>query len=136
MNKVVIFVMCFLLFFAVGLSYSQEVKLPSAITVNPSVAQTKTLDINKDGVPDVIYYRDGGFIDKVEADTNYDGRHDVLVNVKDGKFESAEVDFDYDGKPDKKFTDQEAFKKWLNENRPDFKDALDKADWRFDLMKF
>lgn len=135
--KVMVIFLVFSLFLSAGvLSYSQEVKLPNAVAANSFTPKIKTLDVNKDMKPDVTYYGDGSFVNKVEADTNYDGRHDVLINVKDGKFDSAEVDFNYDGKPDKKFIDQQAFNEWLNQNRPDFKDALDKADWRFDLLKF
>jgi len=116
--------------------YSQEIKIPNSVAQNQFTPQIKSLDINKDSRPDITYFGGEKFVNKVEADTNYDGKNDILVHIKDGKFESAEADLDYDGKPDKKFDDQDAFKKWLNENRPDFKDALDKADWRFDLLKF
>lgn len=101
-------------------------------------AGTKTVDVNKDGEPDVTYYSDsdGKYVARTEADTNYDGKPDVVVHTKDGKFDSAEVDTDYDGKPDKKFTDTGEFNKWLNENKPDFSDKLNKEEWRFDMIDF
>ncbi|MFA5286824.1 MAG: DUF6802 family protein [Candidatus Omnitrophota bacterium] len=91
--------------------------------------QSKTVDINKDGKPDVTYQQAEEFATKVEADTNYDGKPDVVVYVENGKFDSAEVDTDYDGKVDKQFNDSAQFKKWVNENRPDFNDSLGWDDW-------
>ena len=114
------------------LAYSQV----TSVTPTPKEAAAKTYDVNKDGKPDVTYYSDGKYITKVEADTNRDGKPDVTVHTKDGKFESAEVDTNYDGKTEKKFSDANAFNKWLNENHPDFNDKLNRADWQFDLNKF
>lgn len=91
--------------------------------------ETKTVDVNKDGKPDVTYEQVEEFATKVEADTNYDGRPDVVVYVENGEFDSAEVDTDYDGKTDKQFNDQTQFKKWVNENRPAFNDSLGWDDW-------
>ena len=99
-------------------------------------AQTKTVDVNKDGKADVTYYHDGVNITKAEADTNYDGKPDVTVYVENGKFKSAEVDTDYDGKPDNKFSDTAEFNKWLNENQPDFKDSLGWQEWKVSMMRF
>lgn len=110
-------------------AYSQD-------TAASTDAAAKTLDVNNDGAPDVNYYSDGKYVTRAEADTNYDGKPDVIVHTKDGKFDSAEVDTDYDGTTDKKFTDTESFNKWLNENKPDFNDKLNRADWQFDLMRF
>jgi len=98
--------------------------------------QTKTVDVNKDGKPDVTYYHDGTNITKAEADTNYDGKPDVTVYAEDGKFKSAEADTDYDGKTDKTFSDTAEFNKWLNENRPDYKDHLGWEEWKVGLIKF
>ncbi len=134
-RKTVLAVFCLVLAMAIY-GYAQDLRIPNAVAANNFTPQIKSLDINKDSKPDITYSGDDKFVNKVEADTNYDGMHDIIIHAKDGKFVSAEVDSDYNGKPDKKFTDQEAFKKWLNENRPEFKDALDKADWRFDLLKF
>jgi hypothetical protein len=91
--------------------------------------ETKAVDVNKDGKPDVTYYQHEGFATKVDADTNYDGKPDVTVYVENGKFDSAEADTDYDGKVDKQFNDQSQFKQWVNENRPDFNDSLGWDDW-------
>jgi len=99
-------------------------------------AATKTVDVNKDGKPDVTYYSDGKYIAKAEADTNYDGKPDVVVYTKDGKFASAEADTNYDGKIDKKFNDAKQFSKWLKEKHPDFYDQLNRANWEFGLLKF
>ncbi|MFH1889244.1 MAG: hypothetical protein ABH806_04055 [Candidatus Omnitrophota bacterium] len=99
-------------------------------------AGARTFDVNKDGKPDITYHSDGKYVAKVEADTNYDGNPDVAVHLKDGKFDSAEVDTDYDGTPDKQFSDVAEFNKWLNENKPDFNDKLNRADWQFDMIKF
>ncbi|MDD5155549.1 MAG: hypothetical protein PHF11_03585 [Candidatus Omnitrophica bacterium] len=112
--------------------YSQTV--PSA----PASKETavKTVDVNKDGTPDITYYGDGKHITRIEADTNYDGKPDVVVHNKDGKFASAEADTDYNGTMETKFSDVAAFNKWLNANSPDFNDKLDKTDWQFDLFKF
>lgn len=95
-----------------------------------------TADINKDGRPDVTYYKEGEYISKVEADTNYDGRPDVTVRTRGGKFESAEVDKDYNGTVDERFEDVKEFNKWLNKNHPDFNDKLNKPDWRVNLANF
>ncbi|MDP3142349.1 MAG: hypothetical protein Q8N14_00155 [Candidatus Omnitrophota bacterium] len=103
---------------------------------NAPVVQTKTVDINKDGKPDVTYYHDEKYVTKVEADTNYDGKPDVAVYTENGKFKSAEADTDYNGSTDKKFDDAAAFNKWLSENKPDFQDSLNPPDWTFPLLKF
>jgi hypothetical protein len=129
MNKVSISVIILLVsLVSVYPGYCQAPSVPVA------TAQVKSVDVNKDGNPDVTYYGDGKYVSKVEADTNYDGKPDIQVNLKDGKFESAEVDIDYDGKTDKKFTDAAEFSKWLNEYKSDFKDNLDKQDWRYEMM--
>ena len=86
--------------FCVSASLCYAQVAPNAI---PMV--TRTVDLNKDGKPDITYYGEGKNIQKIEADTNYDGKSDVTVNLEDGKFVSAEVDTDYDGKVDKKYTD-------------------------------
>ncbi|MFH1889168.1 MAG: hypothetical protein ABH806_03665 [Candidatus Omnitrophota bacterium] len=99
-------------------------------------ADAMRFDVNKDGEPDVTYHRGGIYVAKVEADTNYDARPDVIVHLKEGKFESAEVDTDYDGKTDRKYVNMAAFNNWLNENKPDFSDKLNRADWQFDMIKF
>ena len=91
--------------------------------------QSKAIDVNKDGKPDVAYQQVEDFATKVEADTNYNGKPDVVVYVENGKFDSAEVDTDYDGKTDKQFNDPAQFKKWVNENRPDFNNSLGWDDW-------
>ncbi|MFA5355968.1 MAG: hypothetical protein WC301_00970 [Candidatus Omnitrophota bacterium] len=93
-------------------------------------------DVNDDGVADVVYYGDGKYITKAEADTNYDGASDVVVYMEEGKFKSAEADTDYDGTHDKKFNDAAEFNSWLNANNPDFNDKLNKDDWRVDILKF
>jgi len=98
-------------------------------------AVTKTVDINKDGKPDVTYYSDGKYIARAEADTNYDGKPDVVVYAENGKFKSAEVETNYDGKPDKKFDNSAQFKKWVNENHPDFNDSLGWDDYSRTISK-
>jgi hypothetical protein len=97
--------------------------------------QSKTVDVNKDGRSDVTYQQVEEFATKVEADTNYDGKPDVVVYVENGKFDSAEVDTDYDGKTDKQFNDSAQFKKWVNENRPDFNDSLAWDNWSQTISK-
>jgi len=121
MNKTGIsFVFLFALFcVSACLCYAQEA--PGAI---PMPVATRTVDLNKDGKPDITYYGEGKDIQRVEADTNYDGKPDVTINLKNGKFESAEVDTDYDGTVDKKYTDAESFSQWLNKNHPEFHDDL------------
>jgi hypothetical protein len=104
--------------------------------LDAAAIETKAVDVNKDGKPDVTYYSDGKYATKVEADTNYDGKPDITIKTKDGKFESAEVDTNYDGKTDKKFTDSKEFSNWLNENNAAFKDQLDRANWEFALISF
>ncbi len=89
------------------------------------VNKTKSIDVNKDGKPDVVYYHDGKNVTGAKADTNYDGRTDVIVYAKEGKFKKAEVDTDHDGKFDKSFDSTAQFKQWVNENRSDFNDSLD-----------
>lgn len=89
-----------------------------------SALQTKTIDVNKDGKPDVVNYYDGKDLAKIEADTNYDGKPDVTVTTENGKFKSAQADTDYDGTPDKKFNSTAEFTEWLNRDKPEFKEAL------------
>jgi len=126
----IVFVIALVLFCAkCYLAYSEVVPAYNII-------QTTTVDVNKDGKPDVTYYGEGKYVTRVEADTNYDGKPDVVMHIKDGKFESAEADTNYDGKTDKKFTDANAFNKWLNKHKPDFEDKLNRPDWRFEMMKF
>ena len=98
--------------------------------------QTKSVDVNKDGKPDVVYYGEGKYVRKVEADTNFDSKPDIVVHTKDGKFDSADVDTDYNGTYDKKFTSQTEFIKWINQKRPDFIGPLGIHDWQMDLIKF
>ncbi len=131
MKKISFTVVSLLAFFCINIypAYSQEAPV-SAGTI------AKAYDVNNDGAPDVSYYSDGKYVTRAEADTNYDGKPDVIVHTKDGKFDSAEADTDYDGKPDTKFTDTESFNKWLNENKPDFNDKLNRADWQLDLIRF
>lgn len=100
-------------------------------------AQTMIGDINNDGNPDLTYYHEEETVTKAEADTNFDGKPDVTVHMEDGKFKSAEADTDYDGKPDKKFSDVAEFNKWLNEDRPQFKDSLGfSEDGTFTAVRF
>lgn len=125
-----------------------QAEMPEApVTPNPSdmqaqvspalpLPQTKTVDINKDGKPDITYYQEGEFVGKVEADTNNDGKADITINLKDGKFQNAAVDTDYDGKTDKEFKDDEEFIKWANENKPDYIDQLNRANWKYDMLDF
>ncbi len=133
MKKISISVMLLWVFFCVNIysSYSQPQVAP--VPLKPA---TKSVDVNRDGEPDVIYYSDGKYVSKIEADTNYDGKPDVKVHLKDGKFQSAEVDSNYDGKMDKRFSNVKEFNQWLNEERPDFKDKLNRPDWQFDLINF
>jgi len=102
----------------------------------PEKQETKSFDVNNDGRADLTYYGDGKYVTKIEADTNYDGRPDVVVHTKDGKFESAEIDTDYDGKMDKKISSAGEFDKWVNENKPDFNDKLNKPLWPVELTRF
>jgi len=114
------FILLLVLFWAGAyLCYAQEA--PGAI---PMPMATKTVDLNKDGKPDIIYYGEGKNISRVEADTNYDGKPDVTVSLQNGKFVSAEVDTDYNGTVDKKFTDAGSFNQWLNKNHPEFQKDL------------
>ncbi|MBM3250457.1 MAG: hypothetical protein FJZ09_06455 [Candidatus Omnitrophica bacterium] len=112
-----------------GAGLTQETQASKAL-------QTKTVDVDNDGDPDVTYYHDGNVIAKAEADTNNDGKPDVTVYTKDGKFESAEVDTDYDGTPDKKFSDVAEFNAWLNKNNPDFEKHLNQPDWEVAMFRF
>ncbi|MFA6349555.1 MAG: hypothetical protein WCY12_01325 [Candidatus Omnitrophota bacterium] len=100
------------------------------------LSQAKTVDIDKDGDPDITYYKDGEYVGKVEADTNNDGKADITINIKDGKFQNAFVDTDYDGTADKEFKDDEQFLKWANENKPDYADKLNQANWKYDMLDF
>ena len=113
----------------INLAYSQ-------LAMAPAQMEIRTVDVNKDGKPDVFYYRDGKYIGKIEADTNYDGKPDIVIKTKDGKFDSAQVDTDYDGKMDKTFTNQDEFKRWVNAHKPEFKDKICLDDWQFALLKF
>ncbi|MFA5114809.1 MAG: hypothetical protein WC469_01925 [Candidatus Omnitrophota bacterium] len=108
----------------------------SHITPRQQMTVAGTSDVNKDGKPDVTYYKDGEYISKIEADTNYDGKPDVTVHIKGGKFESAEVDEDYNGTVDERFNDVKDFNKWLNSHHPDFNNKLNKPDWRVNLANF
>jgi len=117
-NVGIITIFLFVLFCVnIYLGYAEvaPVSMPPAI---------RTVDVNKDGKPDVTYYSNGKNVTKIEADTNYDGKPDVKVNLKDGKFESAEVDTNYDGKVEKRYYDSGSFSEWLNKNHPEFHDAL------------
>lgn len=133
MKTGILAILVLILFYTAGYSETPPV---GSVVINMPTQQAKTADVNKDGAPDVTYYREGKYVSKVEADTNYDGTPDIVVNIKDGKFDSAEADVDYDGKTDKKFNNAAEFKKWVNENRPDFEDQLNRPDWQFDLIKF
>jgi hypothetical protein len=88
------------------------------------VYNPKTLDVNQDGEADVFYYHDGENVTGIHADTNYDGTHDVKIHIEDGNFKKAEIDVDHDGKHETQINDAAQFKKWVNENRPDFNDHL------------
>lgn len=131
MKKISTIFVFLLVFFCSGfyLGYSQ-------VTQALPIVQTKTVDVNKDGKPDVTYYHDGKNVTKVEADTNFDGKPDVTVYAENGKFKSAEADTDYDGKPDKKFTDVNDFNKWVNKDNPKFKESLGWSDWSDPIFKF
>ncbi len=133
MNKISMAAVLSGIFFCANIysAYSQVPIVPA-----PAQIQVKTVDVNKDGTPDVAFHHDGKNVTKVEADTNFDGKPDVTVNIKDGKFESAEADTDYDGKPEKKFSSSKEFNEWVNRERPDFKDQLNRPDWDVTLMKF
>lgn len=127
-ESIIVFFVCFFLCFIAYPAYSQM--------EGGSNLLIKTVDVNKDGTPDITYYNDGKYVTKVEADTNYDNKPDIVVHVKNGKFESADVDTDYDGKPDIHFNDVTEFNKWLNKNRPGFVDYLNRPDWQVSLLKF
>lgn len=99
------------------------------------VPLSKSVDVNKDGKPDVTYQQVKESDTKVTADTNYDGKPDVVVNVKNGKFVSAEVDSNNDGKVDKQFNNPDQFKQWVNENSPDFNDSLGWDNWSRTISK-
>jgi hypothetical protein len=103
--------------------FCMNVSLVHAMAPGPEKA-VKAVDVNKDGTPDVVYFGDGKNITRIEADTDYDGQPDVVVNAKDGKFQSAEIDTDKNGSLDKKIMDDAQFKKWVNENSPDFRESL------------
>lgn len=124
---VIVFAVCFCL--NLPLVYSQA-KPPSGKLA------TRTVDVDKDGDPDVTYYHDGKYISKAEADTNDDGRPDITVYAEDGKFKSAEADTNNDGKPDKKFNNSAEFSKWLNKDNPEYKDSLGWSDWTYSPYKF
>ncbi len=124
---------CALVFWCFRLysGYTQTAPEPATVSM-----QTKTVDVNKDGKPDVTYYGDGKYVTEVQADTNYDGKSDVVVHLKDGKFQSAEADTDYNGTMDKKFSDVKEFNQWLNKNNPAFEEELNRPDWQFNLLQF
>jgi hypothetical protein len=125
----IIFVLSGLVCISTAVGYSQ-------VTAASQKLETKQVDVNKDGKPDVTYYHDDKEIKKVEADTNFDGKPDVTIHTKDGKFESAEADTDYDGKADKKFNNDKEFKEWLNRDNQAFKDSLGWSDWSLGKIKF
>ena len=129
--SVAAFALLALVFMNVSLAHSQDV-------APDKTAKTKTVDVNKDGTPDVTYYsEDGKNVTKAEADTNYDGKPDVVVNVKDGNFQSAEIDTDHNGSMDKEIQDATQFKQWINTNRPEFKETIGRSDWQeFGSMNF
>ncbi len=128
MNKIISgFV--FILILSCANIYAQEAGLVNS-------QEIRTVDVNRDGKPDIKYYKDGEYVGKIEIDTNYDGKPDITVRTKNGKFASAEVDVDYDGKPDKKFSDLKAFNEWLNANNKDFYKQLNSRDWDVNLLKF
>jgi len=131
MKKVCVLIIIFMVFFYLNITmvYSQS-------KVVPATMQTKEVDIDRDGDPDVTYYHDGKNISKAEADTNEDGKPDITVYAEDGKFKSAEADTNYDGKPDKTFSNTAEFNKWLNVNNPEYKDSLGWSDWTYQLHKF
>lgn len=132
MKKLLVTVISALIFFCIDISLGcSQVTTPILKTI-----ETRTVDVDKDGDPDVTYYHDGKYISKAEADTNEDGKPDITVYAENGKFKSAEVDTDYDGKPDQKFSDTATFNKWLNQNNPQYKDSLGWSDWTYSLYKF
>jgi len=128
-NVLIALFVCGLVCLGVNLAYAQEVS-PAA------VFKTSDVDINKDGNPDITYTYDQNNVVKVEADTNYDDKTDVVVYTENGKFKSAEADTNYDGVMDKKFSDAAEFNSWLNKNKPDFQDSLNKKDWSDNKFKF
>ena len=112
-----------------------NVSLAHAAAPEPEKA-TKAVDVNKDGKPDVFYYGDGKNTTRIEADTNYDGKIDVVENVKDGKFQSAEIDTDKNGTLDKRVTNAAQFKKWVNQNSPNFQGPLCGPEGTLGAMDF
>lgn len=134
MKNIIKFMIVIAVFFClkVNLGYSLE----PAIPVTPAQLEIKTVDVNKDGKPDVTYYKDGKYVGKIEADTDYDGKPDVVVKLKEGKFQSAEVDTNKDGKTDKKFDNEKDFKAWLNKDKPEFNSALYRDNWEFGSIAF
>jgi hypothetical protein len=105
-------------------------------TLPPAQPLTKTADVNNDGTPDVSYYSDGKYVSKVAADTDFDGIPDVVVKIKDGKFEIAQVDSDNNGTVDREFTDVSEFNKWLNKDKPEFNEYLNRPEWGFPSISF
>jgi len=132
MKRLLVIGMCTLILFCINISLGSSQVTSSAT----KKIETRTVDVDKDGDPDVTYYHDGKYVSKAEADTNEDGKPDITVYAQDGKFKSAEVDTDYDGKPDQKFSDTAAFNKWLNQNNPEYKDSLGWSDWTYSPYKF
>lgn len=128
MKKALVFFMA-LLSLALACSYCGAQSAPEI--------QQKTIDVNKDGTPDVIYHQRDNSVTKIEADTNYDGKSDVTVNLENGKFKSAEADTNYDGKLDKTFDNAADFNAWLNKDKPDFNDSLGfSEDGTFTALRF
>ncbi len=62
----------------------------------------ESIDFNKDGEMDDLYFYSNGIIVRREIDSNYDMKIDVWVYIKDGSFiEKYEQDLDFDGIIDK-----------------------------------
>ena len=129
MQRMILMAMTVMIFAGAGISRAQEV--PASAT-----AAIKTADVNKDGKADVTYFNDGTNVTKAEADTNFDGVPDIVVYVNNGQFASAEIDTDYNGSTDKKITDADQFKQWVNANRPAFNQTLVQPAWQIDRMNF
>lgn len=133
MKRIVLVLFVFMaaaVLFGVNSGYAQEIMGATG------ALQTKTIDVDKDGDADIIYYSDGKNVVKAEADTNNDGKPDVTVYTENGKFKSAEADTNYDGTPDKKFTDVTQFNTWMNTTNPEYDEYLNQPDWQASLFKF
>ena len=62
----------------------------------------ESIDFNKDGEMDDLYFYSNGIIVRREIDSNYDMKIDVWVYIKDGSFiEKYEQDLNFDGIIDK-----------------------------------